>query len=102
MLEILSPVLVTLADSSGIVGVMQQFAGSVLSLAQGIVLPVGIIGVIVCGVKIMISSDPQSVAATKRWLIFIVIGIIVVMFAPAILDQMKQLAQSGGGNLNWG
>lgn len=98
MFESLLPV-VALAEGTGIVGVFQNLASDVLSLARGIVLPIAIIGIIICGIKIMIATDPQSVAATKKWLMYIVIGIIIVMFAPAILDQLKGLADNGA--FNW-
>lgn len=97
MLENLLPLIVQAED---IVAVMQDLANTFLKLARQIALPIGMIGIIICAIKIMIASDPQSVASTKRWLMFIVGGIIILSFAPAILEQLFMFVKDTG-NFNW-
>lgn len=94
MLENLFPLIV---QAEGIVTVMQELASDVLSIARNIALPIGMVGVIICAIKIMIASDPQSVASTKRWLMYIVGGILILAFAPAILEQLGKFFEGVGG-----
>lgn len=100
MLQNLLPFMIVLAEDTDITGVFQNLAGNVLTLARGIVLPIAIIGIIWCGIKIMIASSSQEVSQAKQMLIYIIVGIVIVMFAPAILNQLKALSSST--TFNWG
>ena len=84
---------------AGLVGSLQNLAGSVLDTVRNIVLPLFGILTIFLGLTVMTATDPQSVASAKRWGLRIFIGFLIIMFAPTILDTIKTFTSNVG--FNW-
>ena len=64
------------------------------SIRNTIITPLGVLAIIIIAVKLLIASDPQSVAKNKQALIVVIIAVALCWVAPTIIDWAKSL---GGG-----
>ena len=85
--------------NNGLVGSLQNLAGTVLDTVRALVMPLCAILLIFLGLTVMTASDAQSVASAKKWGLRIMIGFLIVMFAPTLLDTLKAFTTNAG--FNW-
>ena len=87
------------AQNTGLVDGLQNLANTVLNLTRQIVMPICAVLLIFLGLTVMSATDPQSVASAKKWGLRILIGFLIVMFAPTLLDTLKAFTSNVG--FNW-
>jgi len=68
---------------------------SIYDAIKTLVTPIALIAMGACGIIWIISSDMQSVAQAKKWLLRIGIGLIIVYMAGAIIGM---ITNGVGGN----
>lgn len=84
-----------LATSEITTGVTQGL-GKIWEIFTGIALPVAAIALAVCGVSVIIGNE-RSTETAKKTAIRIVVGIVIIMLAPTIVNAMG----SWFGKGNW-
>lgn len=82
--------------NNGIVEGLQNLASTILTMVRNMALPICAILLIFLGLTVMTATDPQSVASAKKWGIRILVGFLIIMFAPTILDTLKAFTSSVG------
>lgn len=82
--------------TSEITSGVTQGLGKVWEIFTGIALPVAAIALAVCGVSVIVGNE-RSTEAAKKTAIRIVVGIVIIMLAPTIVNAMG----SWFGKGNW-
>lgn len=54
--------------------------------------PIAVVALIICGIKMLMASDPQSVRSAKQWIIIILLGLIVINLAGPIVNTIQTLS----------
>lgn len=65
------------------------------SIRNSIIVPLGILAIVIIALKLLIASDPQSVARNKQALIVVIIAVALCWIAPTVISWAKNL---GGGS----
>lgn len=79
--------------SEGITSILTNITGEIKAIAT----PIAVIAIVVCGIKLLIASDPQSVKSAKSWLITIIIALAVIYLAEPLVTAFTQLSQNAAG-----
>lgn len=70
---------------------------SIYTAIRDLVTPIALIAMGACGIIWIISSDMQSVAQAKKWLLRIGIGLVIVYMAGALVGMITNGVNSGTG-----
>lgn len=85
-------------ETSGISSSLQSIAGTILTQARNIILPILAVMIVYYGVKIVISPDPKTVAEAKKGALICFIGAIIVYAAPIIYSTIADAVKGTGQN----
>lgn len=87
--------LVTFAEGEEFAGKLLTLANTIQQTATKIVLPILAILIVIFGIRILIGGDAKTMEEAKRNLIRCIIGGLIVLFAPTILNILANLLGSG-------
>lgn len=81
-----------LADNN-VVNAVNGLIYDIIGKVKIIVTPVASLCAIICGVKLLMASDPQSVRSAKTWLITIIVALAVVYLAPTLITTIISIVE---------
>lgn len=87
--------LVTFAEGEEFAGKLLTLANTIQQTATKIVLPILAILIVIFGFRILMGGDAKTMEEAKRNLIRCIIGGLIVLFAPTILNILANLLGSG-------
>ena len=67
---------------------------------KSVATPIAIIAIVFLGIKLLLSSDAQTVKQTKTSIIVIVVALAIIYFAPTLVNLI--LSAVGGTQSTWG
>lgn len=100
-LAVNAPALKAVVAFADVSGSLQTVAGTVLTQAQAIILPILAVMTVFYGVKIVISPDAKSVAEAKHSALICFIGALIVMFAPSVYSLIKSALGGKETTFTW-
>lgn len=71
----------------------QSFFDTIYTELLGFVTPLAIIGLIVCGLMFVFSSDEKTAAGAKKWAIRIAVGIVIAYGAKYMVALLVNAAK---------
>ena len=87
--------LFTFAEGEEFAGKLLTLANTIQQTATKIVLPILAILIVIFGIRILMGGDAKTMEEAKRNLIRCIIGGLIVLFAPTILNILANLLGSG-------
>lgn len=78
----------------GIANAIYVIADQLLPIATAL----AVVGVIVCGIRLLIASDPQGVKSAKSWLLGIVIGYGLIILARTLVPMLGSVFNAAKGD----
>ena len=87
------------AMASEITTGVTQGLGKIWEIFTGIALPVAAIALAACGVSVIIGNE-RSTESAKKTAIRIVVGIVIIMLAPTIVNAMGSWFGKGNWSFN--